>query len=182
MKIPERSVRPVDEASLRDEAKLPAVFHRIKRDSQVFAFIVILIGYCFSFCVLFVGAVLITDSESLPVSIVFILFGLLVLIVCGRGSWALAKGPLVHVLTFEIDHIVWGYVGREQTLGVSEIESINWRVDDDNELTLSLRTRAGKRFTFYYIDRLVPRKQRAELLAYFKACYPDVALSESDHH
>lgn len=182
MRVPGKSPRIVTEAPPRDpsQAIAMAVFHRIKHTSRVLAFIVIVIGFCVSLCLLLFGSVGLADGEFIEMGIVITLFGLGVLAVCIKGAWGLTKGPVIHVITFEPDRVVWGYVGKEQALEASEIQSIDWRITTDNDLTLSVRTRAGKRITFHYIDRLVHRKQRAELLAHLKICYPDAAFSESD--
>lgn len=180
MKVPERNARPIEEAPLQGELNVPAVFHRTKRVSRVFAFVAVLIGYCISFCLLLIGAICLTDAEIFPIGVVLALFGAGILGACVKSSIALSRGALIQVLTFERDRVAWGYLGKEHEVHVSQIESFNWTVDLDGDLTLSLRTKAGKRFTFAHLYNLVHRKERPTLLAYLKATYPDIDLSVSE--
>jgi len=180
MKVPERNPRPVPEAPPRgDEAVVPPVYHKTKRQSRVAAFIVIVIGFCVSLCLLLFAAVGVSGSEFFAIAVVIGLFGFALFAVSLRGVWNLAEGPKIRVITFEPEQIVWGYVGKEKRIDAEEVASIDWLVDSDNQLTLSLRTRAGKRVSFYDIDYLVSRKSRPKLLGILKANYPDSALSVS---
>lgn len=181
MKVPERNARPVDEAPPgKGEVTAPVVYHKIKRSTRVPAIIAIVIGYIVSFCLLIVGAISLTDTEIFAVGVVLVVFGAGVLGASIKGSWSLSNGPLIHVLTLDAEEIVWGYLGKEERLPVEWLASIDWHVDSDNALTLSLRTHEGKRKSIVYIDYLVPRKSRPKLLAFLKANYPDAALSVSE--
>ena len=181
MKVPERNPRPILKAPPRgDEVAVPPIYHKIKRESRVFGFVTIVIGFCVSFCLMLFAAVGISDSEFVEIGIVIAIFGIALLAVCLRWAWSLAQGPKIRVITFEPDQIVWGCVGKEKQIDATEIGSVDWFVDSDSQLTLSLRTRAGKRISFYYIDYLVSRKSRPKLLAFLTANYPDAPLSISE--
>ena len=163
---------------------VPLVFQRTFRYPRVFLFISVVIGYVVSLALLLFAAVGLSDSEFIGIAAVFGLFGLIALAASVKGSWGLAKGPRIYLITLEPEELIWGCVGDEQRLDVSEIASIHYAVDTDsdssNDLTLAFKTHAGERFPIRHINLLVPRKVRPKLLAFLKAHYSDAKLSISE--
>ena len=174
----------VDRAPLNRPAagiEAPAeVFYRVKRSSSILGFLGLIFAFFLSTIFLLVGIVGTTQGEYL--TMVFGLIGAAVLVICLRGAWSLACGPCIHVIAFELDQITWGYAGKEKVLSISEVASIHWSIDMDNELHLSLRKRDGKRVCFYYIDTLVGRKDRPAFLEFLRNRYAMIPLEETDHH
>lgn len=186
MRVPEKSPSTVAEAPPRDPAEVavPSVFQRTFQYPRVVLFIVVMIGYVLSLALLFVAAIGLSDDELVAVAAVLGLFGFIALAASVKGSWGLAKGPRVYLITLEPEEIIWGIVGDEQRLDVSEIASIHYAVDTDsesaNDLTLASKTHAGERLPVRKISLLVPRKVRPKLLAFLRAHYTDIKLSISE--
>lgn len=157
------------------------VFHRVKRSSSVLSFFGVSFALLLSGIFMLIGAVGLQEADFWFGTVVFGLIGLGVFVICLRGGWSLATGPMIHVLTFEQDQVTWGYAGREKSIDMDDVISIRWAVDLDGELQLSLRKRNGKRVAFPYIDTLVSRKHRPVLLAYLKNRYPAIDLEVTDH-
>ena len=185
MEVTERNDRPVDETPpLIERGEVPRVFQRTYRGSRVALCIGVVTGYLFSLVLLLFAAVGLTDPEFVAMGVVFGLFGLIALVASVAGSWRLIKGPTVYFITLEPDEVIWGGVGDERRLAVSEIASIHYAVDTDSDssvdLTFAFKTHAGERLPVRRIDRLVPRKIRPKLLAYLRTHYSDARLLVSE--
>lgn len=179
MRVPEKSPRVITEVPPRDprEEAAPVVFQRTFQYSRAVLFIAVVIGYLLAFTLLLFPAILISDGEFIGIALLFGLFGLGVLAASVKGSWGLAKGPRVYLLTLEHEEIIYGCIGEEQRLPAAELASIHYTVDTDsdgdNSLTLAFKTHAGERIHIREINQLVPRKLRPKLMAFLKTHYPE---------
>lgn len=83
-------------------------------------------------------------------------------------------GSLVHVFSIDRRKVVWGFVGKEEELDVTDVERIYW--DDSDTFILQMTMNDGRQVRFIYIADVVPYKSRPELLRFFRTTLPAIPI------
>lgn len=139
-------------------------FHRTKRESWLWIVLGLAILFSIGLFLVLLGAVNFErESDGLIFSWSLMGIGLSLLVLFFRGAWKLIDGRPVHVISLDEEKFVWGSVGSEKEIDLSEIREFYW--DDTEDFTFHLDTKKGKRIRLPYISHTVGLRSRRELLA-----------------
>ncbi len=142
------------------------IFHRTNRDSKINGFIGL--SFCLFLSVVFMslGFHSLAEGEWSSFEVVFGVAGMAVFVIFIRGAWMMSGGSLTHVFSIDREKVIWGFIGKEKELNISEVKTIYW--NDSDGFTMNMSKYDGSIIRFPYIETVVSYKSKGELLKFLR--------------
>ncbi len=151
-------------------------YHIVKRESVFLGVIGLIVAFIIAVFFMGIGFIGIGSNSYSWCQMIFGLVGIGLFILFMRGGWMMASGPYIHILSITEDQFIWGRLGKEKMLAISEIQSFYWH-EFDRDLTFRINAKDGKSYRIISIENIVSLKNRPKFKAYLKNVHSKIPVS-----